>query len=108
MPSVTAGRLHEPSLLFDQAGTRVGCTGGTRVVGGTAEQSDGSINVECPNLLTTDSLQVRPRELPSLDPPFAESNLLRSPTGEGRRFVVHELKNTRTPRGRKARPRAVQ
>jgi hypothetical protein len=87
--SIAGGQLHEPSLLFDETRSRFRSARRTSIVSRTAKQLDRSVGIEFTQLLPVNSLEVLARELPRLDPPLAESNLIRCPIGESRWLIVH-------------------
>jgi hypothetical protein len=81
MTSFTACRLHKPTLLFGETGIALRVSRWPRVIGGTAEQPESAVGVEFSEFLAMNALQVLARELPCLDPPPAECDLLRCPIG---------------------------
>src|SRR5712691_12410579 len=95
MTSVTARCLHEQSLLLDKTRKRLGRPRRTRIISGTAEQSDHSLRVKFTNFLSPDTLQLRTCKLPGFHPTLGDSNLLRCPIGNERELVVHGLSSVR-------------
>lgn len=92
MTSVTVRRLHKPSLLFYESGGGFGCAGWAPVIGGAAEQRNCPIRIKLANLLAPNAFEVCARQSPRLDPAPTSRKLLRCPSDQCRRFLLHELR----------------
>ncbi|HKG45561.1 MAG TPA: hypothetical protein VKB02_02465 [Pyrinomonadaceae bacterium] len=80
MTSFTIGRLHEQALLFNKSRPGLWGVGRLGVIGRSTKKGNGFVGVELSDLLSPETLKVCRRELPRLNPPFAQSELFRGPT----------------------------
>ncbi len=96
--SVTASRDHEPALLLDQAGDRLGCARSDLIIGRAAQQTDSSPGVEFAQLPPPHLFQQRAGFPPRLDPAFALGDLFRRPRGKTGVLKLH-INNLPEPLG---------